>query len=117
MLPTISEPDSMHAFCQGWLKWAVAEGIDYFIGRKIPAWLDSLGIQRVAGEGHTAQFNGGSAWATYWSETVREFAPSLLKRGCVTERMLEEFQACYQEPPHYWSSVITFTANWGRKPA
>jgi hypothetical protein len=30
--------------------------------------------------------------------------------------MLEEFHACYQDP-HYWTSVITFTANWGRKAA
>ncbi len=62
MLPcTVTEPDSMHAFWQGWLKWSVAAGIDYSIGRKIPAWLDSLGLEGVAGEGYTAQFNGGSA--------------------------------------------------------
>jgi hypothetical protein len=27
-----------------------------FYGRKIPAWLDSLGLTDVAGEGHTAHF-------------------------------------------------------------
>jgi SAM-dependent methyltransferase len=117
MLPcTVTEPDSMRAFWQGWLKWSVEEGIDYFVGREIPAWIDSLGLQEVAGEGHTAQFNGGSAWATYWSETMRELAPSLRKQDCVTEKMLEQFHARYQDP-HYWTSVITFTANWGRKPA
>jgi SAM-dependent methyltransferase len=117
MLPcTVAEPDSMHAFWQGWLKWSVEAGIDYFIGHKIPAWLDSFGLSDVAGEGYTAQFNGGSGWAKYWTETMRELAPSLLKLGCVTEKMLEEFRACYQDP-HYWTSVITFTANWGRKPA
>jgi SAM-dependent methyltransferase len=117
MLPCrVTEPDSMHALWQGWLTWSVAAGIDYSIGRKIPAWLDSLGLQDVAGEGYTAQFNGGSGWATYWTETMRELAPSLLKLGYVTEKMLEEFHACYQDP-HYWTSVITFIANWGRKPA
>jgi hypothetical protein len=30
--------------------------------------------------------------------------------------MLAEFHARYQDP-HYWTSVITFTANWGRKPS
>jgi hypothetical protein len=29
--------------------------------------------------------------------------------------LLEEFHARYQDP-HYWTSVITFTANWGRRP-
>jgi SAM-dependent methyltransferase len=117
MLPcTVTEPDSMHAFWQRWLEWSVEARIDYSIGRKIPAWLDSLGLEEVAGEGYTAQFNGGSGWATYWTATMRELAPSLLKLGCITGKMLEEFRTCYQDP-HYWTSVITFIANWGRKPA
>lgn len=117
MLPcTVAEPDSMHTFWEGWLKWSVEAGIDYFIGRRIPAWLDSLGLKYVAGEGHTAQFNGGSGWATYWTESIRELTPSLLKSGYITEEMLKEFYTCYQDP-HYWTSVMTFSANWGRKPA
>ena len=57
MLPcTVAEPDSMRTFWEGWLRWSVEVGIDDFVGRKIAAWLDSLGIEDVAGEGHTAQF-------------------------------------------------------------
>ncbi len=47
---------------------------------------------------------------------MRELAPSLLKSGHVTDKTLEEFHTRYQDP-HYWTSVITFIANWGRKPA
>jgi SAM-dependent methyltransferase len=112
---TLTEPDSIRSFWKGWLKWSAENKIDYFIGRKIPAWLDSLGLHDVAGEGHTAWFNGGSDWAGYWTSTMRELAPALVKSGHVTEAMLEEFGARYQDP-HYWTSVITFTANWGRKP-
>jgi hypothetical protein len=90
----IAEPDAMRAFWQGWLKWSREAGIDYFIGRKIPAWLDSLGLEEVAGEGHTAQFNGGSRWATYWTATIRELAPALLKSGYITGKMLEELHSC-----------------------
>ncbi len=117
MLPcTVTEPDSMRGFWQQWLRWSVEAGIDYSIGRKIPAWLDLLGLKDVAGEGHTAQFNGGSDWATYWTQTVRELAPSLVKLDYVTGKMLDEFHTRFDDP-HYWTSVITFTANWGRKPA
>jgi SAM-dependent methyltransferase len=115
MLPCkMTEPESMRTFWEGWLKWSEGAGIDYFIGRKIPGWMDSLGLKDVAGEGYTAQFNGGSGWARYWSETMRELAPVLMGAGCVTEGMLEEFQARYEDA-HYWTSVITFVANWGRK--
>jgi SAM-dependent methyltransferase len=117
MLPcTVTEPDSMRSFWEGWLKWSVEAGIDYFIGRNIARWLDSLGLEEITGEGYTAQFNGGSGWATYWTETIRELAPSLLKSSRVTDLMLEGFYARYQDP-HYWTSVVTFIANWGRKPA
>jgi SAM-dependent methyltransferase len=117
MLPcTVSEPAAMRELWQGWLKWSVEAGIDYSIGRKIPAWLDSLGLEEIAGEGHTAQFNGGSRWAAYWTATIRELAPSLLKSGHITGKMLEEFHSCYHDP-HYWTSIMTFIENWGRKPA
>lgn len=117
MLPcAVVEPESMRAFWEGWLKWSKQAGIDYSVGRKIPAWMDSLGLEGIAGEGRTAHFNGGSDWATYWSETMRELAPALLQSGFVTEGMLEEFHARFGDP-HYWTSVITFIASWGRKPA
>lgn len=116
MLPaTVTQPDSIHAFWQGWLAWSVDAGIDYFIGRKIPAWLDSLGLNSIAGEGHAAHFNGNSDWANYWAETMQELAPALLKSGHITKELLDDFHARYQDP-HYWTSVITFTATWGRKP-
>lgn len=116
MLPcTVVEPASMHTFWQGWLKWSIEAGIDYFIGRKIPSCLDSLGLHDIAGEAYTAIFNGGSDWANYWIATTREVTPSLLKSGHITRALLEEFEARYQDP-HYWTSVITFAATWGRKP-
>src|SRR5262249_34909428 len=103
---TVTEPPSIQTFWQGWLRRSVEAGIDYFIGRKILAWLDSIGLTDLSGEGHTPQFNGGPDWATYWTATVRELTPSLLKSGYVTQTTLEEFQAHYQDP-HYWTSVIT----------
>src|ERR1700728_2803713 len=82
MLPcTVTEPDAMRAFWQGWLKWSMEAGIDYSIGRKIPAWLDSLGLEEVAGEGHTAQFNGGSRLGTYCGAATQEVAPAPFKSG------------------------------------
>jgi SAM-dependent methyltransferase len=117
MLPcTAAEPGSMRAFWQAWLKWSEQSGIDYFVGRRITAWLDGLGMEGVAGEGDTMHFNGGSDWATYWTSTVRELAPSLMNSSNMTEKMLEDFYSLYADQ-HYWTSVITFTATSGRKPA
>ena len=98
MLPcTVAEPASMRAFWQGWLNWSVEAGIDYFLGREIPAWLDSLGVEDIASEGHTAIFNGRSDWANYWMATIRELQPSLLKGGYITTALLEEFETRYRD--------------------
>jgi hypothetical protein len=62
---TVAEPDALRAFWEAWLKWSAQANIDYFIGRKVNGWLDSLGLHDVAGEGRTAWFNGGSDWTNY----------------------------------------------------
>ena len=115
MLPcTVAEPDSMKLFWQGWLKWSVEAGIDYFIGRKIPAWLDTFELEDIVGEGYCPQFNGTSKWAEYWTQSIHELAPALLKSGHTTEESLDEFYSRYRDP-HYWTSVISFVTNSGRK--
>jgi hypothetical protein len=47
---------------------------------------------------------------------MTELAPALIKSGHMTGEMLEAFHSHYQDP-HYWTSIMTFTENWGRKPA
>ena len=117
MLPCmVTEPDTIHDFWRGWLTWSVEAGIDYFVGRKIPKWLDSMGLKNVAGEGYTAHFNGGSLWAQYWLQTMNELAPVLLSSGYITKGVLEECKSWYRDP-HYWTSMMTYTASWGEKPS
>jgi SAM-dependent methyltransferase len=72
---TAAEPESMRAFWKGWLDWSVTVGIDYFIGQKMPRVMVELGLDAVAGEGHTAMYRGGSPWATYWLDTLKELGP------------------------------------------
>ena len=117
MLPaTVAEPPSMREFWQGWLQWSASVGIDYSIGRKMAALVSSLGLRDVGGEGHTFLFNGGSPWATYWTETMKELQPRLVEPGHVTPTLMAEFNARFADPG-YWTSVITFVATWGSKPA
>ncbi len=48
---SIAEPAPVHAFWQGWLAWSRAQGIDYFIGRRLPAMLSGLGVAGYRGHG------------------------------------------------------------------
>ncbi len=113
---TAAEPESLRAFWQGWFQWTNSVRIDYFIGRKMPSLLVGLTLEAVAAEGHTALYNGGSHWATYWLETLKELRPRLIESGYITEILMSEFESLYSDP-HFWTSAITFIAAWGRKPA
>src|SRR5436190_2063075 len=67
---SIAEPPEIQAFWKGWLAWSREQGIDYFIGRRLPAALASRGLHDVGATAETALYNGGSPWAVYWRETV-----------------------------------------------
>jgi len=116
MLPaTAGEPESMRHFWQGWLKWSASVGINYFIGRTMPAMLASAGLTAIGAEGDTAIYNGGSPWASYWVQTIRELHGKLFESGCLTGDALDDFERQYANA-NYWTSAITFVASWGRKP-
>ena len=115
-LPALAAtPKSVHAFWQSWLAWSASVGIDYFVGRRMPALLSTLNLKSVAAEGHTAFYNGGSPWATYWLETIKELRPKLIASEYLTETSISAFEDAYADP-QLWTSAISFVASWGRKP-
>jgi len=113
---SIAEPPDIRAFWQGWLAWSKAQGIDYFIGRRLPATLSSLGLQDVAATAETSLYNGGSLWAQYWEQTVIELRPRLVASGKLDDRSIDTFLAQCADPG-WWTQTIAFTAVAGRVPA
>ena len=111
---TAAEPDTVNSFWQAWLRWSRSVGIDYFIGRKIPAMLTELELKGIGAEGYTAIYRGGSKWATYWLETLQELQPRIVQSGYADESMLLALRALYSDPS-YWTSSITFIASYGHE--
>jgi SAM-dependent methyltransferase len=113
---SVAEPAEIRAFWQGWLAWSREQGIDYFIGRRLPAMLARLGVQEVSATAETALYNGGSAWAEYWRETIIELRPRLVASGRLDDRSIDAFLARCADPG-WWTQTIAFTAVGGRVPA
>jgi SAM-dependent methyltransferase len=109
---TATRPEPLRAFWQAWLQWSSSVGIDYFIGRKMPALLSATGLDRVCAEGTTALYRGKSPWAQYWIETLQELQPRLIDSGYVSRPLLSRFKRLYSDP-QIWTSAITFVASWG----
>lgn len=113
---SVAEPPGIRAFWQGWLAWSAEQGIDYFIGRRLPATLSGLGLQEVGATAETALYHGGSLWAQYWVETVVELRPRLVASGKLDDRSIDTFLAQCADPA-WWTQTIAFTAARGRVPA
>ncbi len=112
---SVAEPPQVREFWQGWLAWSREQGIDYFVGRRLPAMLAGRGVQDVGGTAETALYNGGSAWAEYWRQTVAELRPRLVASGKLDDRSIGAFLAQCADPA-WWTQTIAFTAVAGHVP-
>jgi SAM-dependent methyltransferase len=113
---SITEPPEVRSFWEGWLGWSRRQGIDYMIGRRLPATLAALGVEQLAATAETALYNGGSAWASYWHQTVVELRAQLIGSGELDERLIDSFLA-HCDDSAWWTQTIAFTAVHGRAPS
>jgi hypothetical protein len=90
--------------------------IDYYIGRKIPAWLQAEGLLQINSEGHAILYNGGSKFAEWWDDGIREVADKLRTDGGISRATLDEFFTFYRDPT-YWTTTIAFTATTAQRAA
>ena len=113
---SVAEPAEVRAFWDGWLAWSREQGIDYFIGRRLPAMLSGQGLEDVAATAETALYNGGSLWAVYWGQTIIELRPRLVASGKLDDRSIDMFLAQNADPA-WWTQTMAFTAAAGTRPA
>jgi SAM-dependent methyltransferase len=112
---SVAEPPDVRAFWDGWLAWSRRAGIDYLIGRSLPAALAGLGMREIDATADTALYNGGSQWAEYWRQTVVELRGRLIASGDLDDRSIDAFLAHCADPA-WWTQTIAFTAVAARAP-
>ena len=113
---SIAEPRHVRAFWEGWLAWSRREGIDYLIGRRLPATLATLGMESIEATAETALYNGGSQWAVYWTRTVIELRGRLVASGELDDRSIDAFLGHCGDPA-WWTQTIAFTTVHARAPS
>ena len=74
--------------------------------------LSGLGLKDVRVTAETAHYNGGSAWAVYWRQTVAELRTRLVASGKLDDRLIDTFLARCADPA-WWTQTIAFTAAAG----
>jgi SAM-dependent methyltransferase len=112
---SVSEPPEVRAFWDRWLAWSREQGIDYHVGRKLAPRLAGLGLEQVGGTAETAVYNGGSEWASYWTQTIVELRDPLVNSGKLDGPLIDRFLA-HCADPSWWTQTIAFTAVHARAP-
>ena len=112
---SVAQPPEVRAFWEGWLAWSRRQGIDYVIGRRLPAAMAALGLESVGATAETELYNGGSLWAVYWRETVIELRGRLLASGELDDGSVDTFLGHCADPA-WWTQTIAFTAVHARTP-
>jgi SAM-dependent methyltransferase len=110
---SIAEPAAIRTFWEGWLAWSREQGIDYFIGRRLPAMLAGRGLADIGATAETALYRGGSDWAEFWRLTVTELRARLVGSGHLDDLAIDGFLARCADPA-WWTQTIAFTAVTGR---
>src|SRR5262245_50542808 len=109
------EPLSQKCFWEQFIQWAATHQIDYYVGRKIPAWLQKESLLNIKSEGHAILYNGGSQFAEWWDYGLREIADKLQSEGGVSQVTLDELFTLYRDPT-YWTTTISFAATTAQRP-
>jgi SAM-dependent methyltransferase len=112
---SIAEPPGVRDFWRGWLAWSHDQGIDYFLGRRLPQLLSAAGLADVSATAETALYNGGSPWAVYWQQTILQLRERLEDSGKLESEAIDGFLARCADP-RWWTQTIAFTAAYGRVP-
>jgi SAM-dependent methyltransferase len=112
---SVAEPAEVRAFWDGWLEWSRDQGIDYHVGRALAPRLASLGLEDIAGTAETAVYNGGSPWASYWTQTILELRDRLVGSGHLDHGLVDRFLA-HCADARWWTQTIAFTAVHARAP-
>jgi SAM-dependent methyltransferase len=113
---SIAEPAAVREFWRAWLAWSREQGIDYFLGRRLPQLLSDAGLADVRATAETVLYNGGSPWAEYWQQTICQLRGRLQGSGKLDSEGIDRFLARCADP-RWWTQTIAFTAAYGRTPA
>src|SRR5206468_4098508 len=111
---SVAAPPEVRAFWDGWLAWSRERGIDC-VGRTLAPRLAALGLTQISGTAETAIYNGGSPWAEYWTQTIRELRDDLISSGKFNNALVDTFLG-YCADSNWWTQTIAFTAVHGWKP-
>jgi SAM-dependent methyltransferase len=113
LAPT-TEPEVWAATWRGLLDWGRDNGVDWFIGRRLPGMVDALGLGRAQAKTDVQGIRGRDRGARYFQLFFAEVRDRVLAAGHLDAATLDAAAALLDDPDH-WTQCWMMTAVWARK--
>jgi hypothetical protein len=111
----VCEPEAWAEAWHGILKWGLTRGVDWFIGRRLPAMVSALGFGHAEASTHVPNIRGTTRDAVYFQMFFEIERKRLLSSGLVDEQTLDAASAMLAHPD-CWTQCWMLTSVWVRKP-
>ncbi len=110
-----AKPEPWAKAWDGILKWGLTEGVDWCIGRRLPAMVQSLGLGYPEASTHVPNIRGTSRDALYFQLFFEIVRDRVFNSGLVDEQTLNAASAALADPD-CWTQCWMLTSVWARKP-
>lgn len=114
LAPT-TEPAAWARTWQGLLAWGQTQGVDWRIGRRLPALVSALGLEQPQAKTDVQNIRGTDRGALYFKLFFAEVRDRVLAAGDLDAATLDAATALLDDPTS-WTQCWMMTAVWARKP-
>jgi ubiquinone/menaquinone biosynthesis C-methylase UbiE len=115
LAPT-TEPEAWAATWQALIEWGHANGVDWYIGRRLPRMVSELGLARPEAKTDVQNIRGQDRGALYFQLFFAEVRDRVIGSGRLDTATLDAASALLDDPD-YWTQCWMMTAVWARKQA
>jgi hypothetical protein len=114
LAPT-TEPEVWARTWRGLIEWGQASGVDWLIGRKLPAMVAALGLGHPQARTDVQNFRGQDRGALYFQLFFAEVRDRVVEGGQLDATTIDAASALLDDPD-YWTQCWMMTAVWVRRP-
>jgi hypothetical protein len=114
LAPT-TEPDVWARTWKGLIDWGRSNGIDWLIGRTLPATVAGLGLGHPQAKTDVQNIRGRDRGALYFQLFFAEVRDRVIGAGQLDAATIDAASALLDDPD-YWTQCWMMTAVWVRKP-
>ena len=110
------EPEAWQKAWEGILKWGQTQGVDWFIGRRLPGMVKALGLGHPSANTEVPNIRGTSRDAVYFQMFFEMVRSRVVQSGLVDAKTLDAAIEALADPD-FWTQCWMLTSVWVRKPS